>query len=69
MQSKVMRNVEVLHTVGEFLPKISVNYVYGLCVVLLLMHFISWVFPIYVVSIYLLLLCINLYICRDLSIN
>jgi hypothetical protein len=31
--------VEVLHVAGEFLPKISVNYVYGLCDVLLLMHF------------------------------
>jgi hypothetical protein len=32
------------HANGEILPKISVNFVFSLCDVLLFMHFILWVF-------------------------
>jgi hypothetical protein len=69
VQSKAGRNVEGLHAVGVLFTKDKCLLCVNLCVVLIFMHLFSWVFPVYVVSIYLLLFCINLCICRALSTN
>jgi hypothetical protein len=44
--------------------KISVFYVFDLNDVLFFMHFLLWIFPIYVACIYLLLFHIIMFICR-----
>jgi hypothetical protein len=69
MWSKVGRNVEGLHTIGVLFTKDKCLLCVNLCVVLIFMNLFLWVFPVYVVSIYLLLLCNNLYIFIALSTN
>jgi hypothetical protein len=57
--------MEGLHTVGDILTKISVNYVINLDVALLFTCFFLWVLPIYVACICYYYFSVNLciYIC------
>ena len=54
-------------TDGVIFTKDKCLFCVNLCVVLVFMHLFSWVFPVYVVYIHLVLLCINFCICRSLS--
>jgi hypothetical protein len=53
--SKAGRFVEVLHTVGGILTKISANCVINLHAALLFTCLFLWVFPVYVACMHLLL--------------
>jgi hypothetical protein len=61
--------VEGIHTVGVLFTKYKCLLCVNLCVVLIFVHLFSWVFPVYVVSIYLLLFYINMCIYKALSSN
>jgi hypothetical protein len=60
--------VEGLHAVGVLFTRDKCLLCVNLCVLLIFMHLFSWVFPVYVVSIYLLFY-INRCICKEFLVN
>jgi hypothetical protein len=56
--------VEGLHVVGVLLIKDKCQLCVNSYVALIFMHLFSWVFPVYVACVFLLLFCMNLCICR-----
>jgi hypothetical protein len=53
VRSKDGRNVEGLHAVGVLLIKDKCQLCVNSCAALIFMHFVSWVFPVYVACIFL----------------
>jgi hypothetical protein len=58
-----------MHVAGVIFTKDKCLLCDNLCVVFIFIHLFSWVFLVYAVSIYLLLICVNMCICRALSVN
>jgi hypothetical protein len=56
--------MEGFHAIGGIFIKYKCQLCVKLHAALLFRHFFLWVFPVYVAFVFLLLFCINLYICR-----